>query len=260
MTGSVKNIMAKHILASILFAGLVIMFIPSCVHEPSIIPIDNPVDTTGNPTDTTGNPVDTTTSNPCDTNLVYFSKTILPILVSNCAKSGCHDAATHKEGIILDNFDNVMKSKVVKPFDINDSKMLRYITENDPDDVMPPAPNQRLNGQQISAIAKWILQGAKDLTCDENAGQCVTTNVSYSGFVAPLLSTFCVGCHSGGAPSGGISFTSYAGVKAVATSGRLYGAISWSTGFQKMPLGSAQLSQCNIDKIKGWIDEGALNN
>jgi hypothetical protein len=109
-------------------------------------------------------------------------------------------------------------------------------------------------------IAKWILQGAKDLTCDENAGQCVTTNVTYSGFVAPVLLTYCVGCHSGGAPSGNIYLTTHASVQSLALSGRLHGAISWAAGFPKMPQGSARLPQCTIDKIKGWIDDGALNN
>lgn len=260
MTEVSKKTRAKYILAIILFAGFVVLIIPSCVHEPLINPIDNPVDTTGNPIDTTGNPVDTSTGTPCDPNIVYFSKDILPLFISTCAKSGCHDAATHSEGIRMDNFQNVMGSHIVKAYDVNKSKLIEVIKTNDSEDRMPPAPAQRFTGDQILLISKWILQGAKDLTCDENAGQCVTTNVSYSGFVAPLLSTYCVGCHSGGAPSGGISLSTYANVKTMATSGRLYGSIAWSTGFKTMPQGSTKLSQCNIDKIKGWIDEGANNN
>jgi len=239
------------------FAGL---FLPSCTHESMIVVDPSPIDTTGNPTDTIVNPIDTSTGIPCDVNLVYFSKDILPLLKSNCAKSGCHDAITHKEGIVLDSYQNVMGSDVIKPFDIDDSDLFEAITESDADKRMPPAPNQKLNGDQISLIARWILQGAKDLTCDEGAGQCVTTGISYSGFVAPLLSTYCVGCHSGGAPSGGISLTTHADVQAIALSGRLYGAMSWSPGFQQMPRGSAKLPQCTIDKIKGWIDDGAPNN
>jgi mono/diheme cytochrome c family protein len=92
------------------------------------------------------------------------------------------------------------------------------------------------------------------------AGQCDTTGITYSGFVAPLLTTYCVGCHSGGAPSGNIVLNLHAGVQTVALNGRLIGAITWANGFQQMPRGSGKLSDCNIQKIKAWINNGALNN
>ena len=244
---------------SLLLILLTFMFMSSCVHEPLVDPVDpgpdpDPIDTTDNPIDTTSN------GTPCDPNVVYFNMEILPILKSNCAKSGCHDAITHQEDIILDSYQNVMNSDVIEPYDLNDSDLFEVITESDSDDVMPPPPNQRLNGDQISRIAAWILQGAQDLSCDENAGQCETNNVTYSGFVRPLLTTNCVGCHSGGAPSGGIALNTYDGVRAVALNGRLYGAINHSNGFQAMPRGSARLPQCTIDKVKAWIDNGAQNN
>lgn len=240
---------------------LTVMVWYACEHDPVAGPIDPGPGPDPDPIDTTENPVDTSMSGtPCDPNVVYFNMEVLPILKSNCAKSGCHDAATHQDGIILDSYQNVMGSDVIKAFDLDDSELFEKITESDPDDVMPPPPNARLSGEQINLIAAWILQGAKDLTCDENAGACVTTNISFAGFVAPILNTNCVGCHSGGAPSGGIVLNTYEGVRAVALNGRLYGAISHATGFQPMPRGSAKLAQCTIDKIKGWIDEGANNN
>jgi hypothetical protein len=240
---------------------LTVMIISSCIHEPLVTPENPGPDPDPDPIDTTDNPIDTSAQGvPCDPDIVYFNMEVLPLLRSNCAKSGCHDAITHEEDIILDSYQNVMNSGVIKPFDLNDSELFEKITESDPDDVMPPPPNQRLNAEQINLIATWILQGAKDLTCDENAGSCVTTNVSYAGFVAPLLNTNCVGCHSGGAPSGGIVLNTYDGVRTVALNGRLFGAISHASGFQPMPRGSAKLPQCIIDKIKGWIDEGAANN
>src|SRR5688500_7681484 len=204
---------------------LTIVVLTSCVHEPIATPEDPGPGP--DPIDTADNPIDTSTQGvPCDPDVVYFDMEVLPLLRSNCAKSGCHDAITHEEDIILDSYENVMNSDVIRPFDLNDSEMFEKITESDQDDVMPPPPNQRLNADQINLIARWILQGAKDLTCDENAGACDTTNITYSGFVAPLLTTNCVGCHSGGAPSGGISLNSHAGVKTVALNGRLFGAIS----------------------------------
>lgn len=244
----------------LLIAGMVMLLLPACEHEP-LPPVDpDPIDTMGMDTMDVDTMDEDTMGIPCDPDVVYFDRDLLPILKSNCAKSGCHDAITHQEDIILDNFENVMASGIVKPFDLNGSDMYEVITETDPDKRMPEPPNQKLTAEQITLISKWILQGAKDLTCDEMAGQCDTTNITYSGFVAPLLTTYCVGCHSGGAPSGNIVLNSHAGVQAVALNGRLIGAITWANGFQQMPRGSGKLSDCNIQKIKAWISNGALNN
>ena len=246
------------VLTGILLMFFLSAFLPSCTHDP-FSPIDpDPIDTTGNPIDT----IQDTTIVPCDPNLVYFDMEILPILKSNCAKSGCHDAITHEEDIILDSYENVMNSEedLIRPYNLNNSELYEVITENDADDVMPPPPNQRLTNAQIQLIAKWIQQGAKDLTCEDVVVTCDTSNVSYSAFVAPLLTTYCVGCHSGGAPSGGIALNSHAGGKTVAQNGRLIGAITWANGYQRMPQGSAKLSDCNIAKIKAWVHDGAPNN
>jgi len=251
-------------LAGILAFLLVSTTIPSCVHDP-FTPVDsNPIDTTGNPIDTTGNPIDTTgqdtTIIKCDSNLVYFEQEVLPLIVSNCAKSGCHDAITHEEGYNLTSYANIMSSGIVRPNRPDNSKMIKVLTEEDGDDAMPPYPNQKLTNEQINLLIKWINQGAKDTSCVETVVTCSTTNVSYSGFIAPLFTTFCSGCHSGGNPSGGILLNSYNGVKAVAQNGRLIGAISWNNGFQRMPQGGNQLTDCSIAKIQAWINDGMQNN
>lgn len=243
--------------------GVWTMLMPACVHDP-FSPIDpSPIDTTGFPIDTT--PVDTMDRDtamgiPCDPNVVYFTKDVLPILVSNCAKSGCHDVISHKEGIILNNYQNAMSSDVVKAYNPGNSDLYESITETRPEKRMPEPPNEKLTTEQIDIIGKWILQGAKDLSCDEIVGGCDTTFVSYSTFVAPVLKTYCVGCHSGGAPSGNISLNSHAAVQSLAFSGRLVGAISWANGYKPMPQGSNKLSECKINKIKAWINDGAQNN
>lgn len=92
-------------------------------------------------------------------------------------------------------------------------------------------------------------------------GTCDTNGVTYNGTVVTLLQTSgCIGCHSGAAPSGNISLATYANVKAVAQNGKLYGAINHSPGFSPMPQGGSKLSNCNISKIKAWIDAGSINN
>lgn len=93
------------------------------------------------------------------------------------------------------------------------------------------------------------------------SGNCDTTGVTYSGTVASLLQgNGCTGCHSGSAPSGNISLSAYAGVQAMAQSGRLYGAISHAAGYAPMPQGGNKMNACAINKIKAWIDAGAPNN
>jgi hypothetical protein len=90
---------------------------------------------------------------------------------------------------------------------------------------------------------------------------CNTTNVSFATTVNVLLQQHgCLGCHSGGAPSGNVNLGTHANVKTVAESGKLYGAISHSAGFKPMPQGGTKMSDCDIKKIKSWIDAGALNN
>jgi Planctomycete cytochrome C len=245
------------ILASVIYFFAWMMTLgTSCKHEPLLGDIITPIDST----DTIGIvdtiPIDT----PCDPDSVYFEAQVLPILISSCAKSGCHDAASHEEGIIMDSYANVMQTAEVKPFDLNSGKLYEVITETDPDKRMPQPPNAPLTQDQIQLIANWIQQGAQNLKCDPDFGACDSLNVSFSQTLNPILNTYCVGCHSGPAASGGVSLDAYSGVKTVAQSGKLYGVISWETGFPQMPQGGNQLDACTIAKFKSWIDAGAPEN
>lgn len=241
----------------ILGIALGIFSLEACKHQPWIPEGVNPQDTTGTGgIDTTGN----TTGHPCSPDTIYFEMQILPILQSNCAMSGCHDAASAQDGVILTDYTNVMNTADVRPFDLDGSDLYEVITENDPDKVMPPPPNTLLSSDQISLIAQWINQGALNLTCDANAGGCDTTNISYANDIVPILTNSCVGCHSTGNPSTSVSLDNFNGVQAVALSGQLYGSLSWQSGYSPMPKNGNQLANCEIEKIKAWIDAGALNN
>ncbi|MBI1223644.1 MAG: hypothetical protein GC192_00275 [Bacteroidetes bacterium] len=229
----------------------------SCKHPPlfdddGLTPVDS-MDTTV--------VIDTfPTGTPCDPDSVYFETDVLPILISSCAKSGCHNAASHEKGVILDSYANVVQTGDVRPFDLNGSDLYEVITETDPDKRMPQPPNAPLTQAQIQLIAKWINQGAQDLHCDPAFGACDTTNISFSQTLKPILNFYCVGCHSGAGASGNVHLDAYAGVKSVAQNGKLLGVISWAPGFQKMPQGGNQLDDCKIAKFKTWIDSGAPEN
>lgn len=244
---------AKRFLIFMVFGVLMIGLIGSCKHEPFI-----PIAGGGNP-DTTGNGGGGGgggSTKPCDPDSVYFVNDILPILASNCAMSGCHDAITAEDDIILTNYANVISSDVIDPFDLNGSEMYEVITETDPDKIMPPPPNSPLTAMQISMIATWINQGAKNNYCDG----CDTTNITYSLTIEPIINNSCKGCHSGATPSGNLHLENYFDVSTVALNGKLVGAINGTTGYVSMPYNSNPLPDCEIDKIELWVNQGAPNN
>lgn len=245
------------LLSCILFAFVWVLIQQSCTHDPIILdPDPDPMDTTTTPIDTMM--IDTMDMGmPCDPDKVYFERDIQPILRGSCAFAGCHDANTASDGVILEGYDNVIKTADIVPFNLGDSELYEVITENDPDKVMPPTG--KLENEKINLIAKWILQGATNETCDDST-ECNTTAVSYQNFVKGVMSTSCNGCHGPGTGFGGVRTDSYSGLKSVVDRGRLYGAISWQQGFSRMPQGQPQLDKCTIDKIKSWIDAGAQNN
>ena len=222
-----------------------------CKHDPFILPAPAS-ETNGN-----GNP-DTTGYNasPCDPDSAYFSNEVLPLFVSNCAKSGCHDAATHAEGIILDNYNNIMSTGDIQPGNASHGKILDAVTANDPDDIMPPPPNTPLTTSQINMITTWINQGALNNSCDG----CDTLNVTYSGTIAPLLQAKCVGCHNSASTGGNINLSNYTGAQVQALNGRLIGSVKHDAGYSAMPKGGTKLPQCEIDELTLWIAAGAPNN
>lgn len=208
--------------------------------------------------DTTG-PIDTPFVSDCDPDLVYFQRDVLPILVSSCAKSGCHDVTAHQDGVILTDYANVMQTGDVRPGNPEGSDLYEAITETNPSKRMPRPPNPRLTNEQIALIRKWIEQGANDLTCDEG-NICDDSLVTYSGTVVPIFETHCYGCHNPTFISGGVVLTNYNTVASLAGSGKLRGVISHTPGFIKMPQGGNKLSDCHIQKIKKWVDAGANND
>ena len=90
---------------------------------------------------------------------------------------------------------------------------------------------------------------------------CDSTGVSYATDIAPIIEQNCYnGCHNGDNPSSGFNLDTYNSIKAKVDEGRLYGAAAQLMGFVPMPLGGDPIPDCDIAKIKGWIDEGAPDN
>jgi hypothetical protein len=103
----------------------------------------------------------------------------------------------------------------------------------------------------------------EDLLYGNNiGGPCTDTAgiVSYSQKVVPMLQQQCYSCHTGSFPSGGIVMGTYTADKAIGLNGKLYGSVSYSSGFSPMPKGMSKMNNCQVAIIKKWIDAGMPNN
>lgn len=89
---------------------------------------------------------------------------------------------------------------------------------------------------------------------------CDTANMKLLTNVVPLFTAnHCYECHGNGNNDGGVRLDVYNNLKTWSLNGKLLAAIN-HTGPYHMPQGYAKMSDCDINKIKDWIDRGALNN
>jgi hypothetical protein len=141
-----------------------VVLISSCKHEP-INPNSNP-----------------TNSAVCNTDTAYFQNDVLPLFVSSCAKSGCHDATTKAEGLNLSNYNSIMATNEIKAGKPNDGDIMKEINRGS----MPPS--SPLSADQKALLSKWISQGAKNNGCTSS---CDTLNVKYSVQVKTIIDANC---------------------------------------------------------------------
>jgi hypothetical protein len=219
-----------------LIFGLILMTLVSCKHEP--------------PPD-----LDGTWAENCDPDTVYFGNTILPLLVSNCGMSGCHDEGSHREDIVLTDYYSIINSDVLKPGRPNSSKLVEVLTSSG-ESMMPPSPYSALSTSQINSIRIWIEQGAKFNNC---VG-CDTVNYTFNAYILPIIQTNCTGCHSGGSPDANLSLTNYDQILSTVNDGSLMHSLHATGGYSIMPKNTSGLQSCKITQIQKWINDGAQNN
>jgi hypothetical protein len=181
---------------------------------------------------------------------ICFEKDILPIFVSSCAKSGCHDATTAHHGVRLNDWQGII-SAGVKPGKPDDSEVYEEI-----EGQMGGPKYGNLNAEQKLLIKKWIMLGAKnDTNCPTD---CDTSKFTYSGSIKPMLEKYCIGCHVYPNASGSVELSSHAGVVAATAGGKLVNSLKRSVDW--MPKGGNKLSDCQIKQFEKWINAGAPNN
>ena len=225
---------------------MALVVLSSCTHDAYIAP-------EGTGGGGTGGDGTTTPTVPCVAGVVYFNKDIFPLINTTCAVTGCHDAISHKEGVVLTSYSLIMKYVKVGQ-SLSNSKLYDVVTATG-GDRMPRSPVAPWTQDQINLLGAWINQGAKNNACD----YCDPADFKYATAIRPLLDKQCVGCHNSTTQGGGVDLSTYSGVQAVAQNGKLEGAVRWSTGFKPMPA-AQKLPDCEIGRISDWIKAGSPNN
>ena len=91
---------------------------------------------------------------------------------------------------------------------------------------------------------------------------CDTLNMKYAENVAPIIDAYCLDCHgtSTNSISGGINLVGYDNLNVRVGIGDLLPVLTHADGFPQMPQNRAKLSDCDINIIRSWINNGAQNN
>ena len=94
---------------------------------------------------------------------------------------------------------------------------------------------------------------------------CDTASVSYLRDVKPIITANCAisgGCHdAAGAATSGFDYSgSISVIQSAAANGTLLKDINWVARANPMPKGTAKLPDCDINKITGWVNQGARDN
>ena len=90
--------------------------------------------------------------------------------------------------------------------------------------------------------------------------ECDTLNVTYSQTIAPIMSTNCNFCHSGATPPANVKTDTYDDLKIIADDDRLWGCVNHESGYSAMPNDRPKLNDCDLKKIRVWLDNGALDD
>lgn len=92
------------------------------------------------------------------------------------------------------------------------------------------------------------------------SNKCDTTNVKYTNTIVSIMNTSCNSCHSKTTASASVITDNYSDLMNVVNNGKFLSSIIWDGNASKMPKGGNKLSDCDINKIKKWINSGSLNN
>jgi len=181
---------------------------------------------------------------------ICFQENVLPIFVSKCSMKGCHNSVDKEAEYDFSNYEGIMKGVKANHPLLSDV----YTNINGGNPSMPVGG--KLTAKEVSYIKLWIKMGAHNTS---NCSNCDTTNFTYTAVIKPIMTNWCVGCHSSTDANGGFNLSNYSGVAASVANNKLMGSIQQLSGYSPMPQGS-KLSDCDIKLIGKWVSAGYPNN
>ncbi|HEY0299018.1 MAG TPA: hypothetical protein VGB84_07350 [Arachidicoccus sp.] len=107
-----------------------------------------------------------------------------------------------------------------------------------------------------SKANETALQQGSSITCD-------TVGMKFQADVLPILTDNCYSCHSAQtyqSSGSNINLQDFTTLKSEIASGDLLNAIQHTGSVTPMPLNLPQLSDCEVNKIKDWINNGTQGN
>jgi len=109
----------------------------------------------------------------------------------------------------------------------------------------------------IVALISFMLffpQGCKNYNQVELYPPCDTVNVTYSANIQPVFSANCLPCHTTANKFGNVILDNLDSARIPARNGLLLKAVTHDQSVVPMPKGGAKLSDCDISKIRRWIN------
>ncbi len=103
----------------------ILIFATSCDSRPPIVVDLNPLDSIDHRRDSTGSG-GSGGSGGSDSTTICFERDILPIFLSNCAMSGCHDAQSREGGYVLTSYETITAKGIV-PYQPNKSEIYKVL-------------------------------------------------------------------------------------------------------------------------------------
>ena len=181
---------------------------------------------------------------------VCFNTEVLPLYVSYCGSSGCHNDASRQKGVILTSYSRIANGITSK----NASRSDYYTIISD---EMPPRGRPQLSNEQKNVILKWINQGALNTNCTNT---CDTTKFTYNDPIKTLLTNNCLGCHGTKPGSGNVYLGDYASAQSYinANKANFLKVINHdpTLPFSKRMPPSGKMVDCQIGQFTRWVNKG----
>ncbi len=90
--------------------------------------------------------------------------------------------------------------------------------------------------------------------------ECTATEATFITDIVPIITDNCNRCHRNGREDGNVNLEGYNRVLPYAQNGQLLGTMDHAAGYSIMPPSGPKVSFCDIEKVKLWLDAGALDN